>query len=59
MPHLMNINSDPMMTGKQKYAVKKDTKISIGKASADNNPDIAISGVGIANVQCQIEFNDS
>ena len=55
MPHLMNINSDPMMTGSFKKAVKSNTKLSIGKT----NTDVQISGVGIAGVHCEIEFNEA
>jgi hypothetical protein len=57
-PHFMNINSDPGMSGSFKKALKNGSKITIGKASDGNTPDIAVSGVGIDGCHTQIAFDE-
>ena len=57
-PHLMNINSDPMLTGSFKKALKSGSEIIIGKANKESSPDIVISGVGIANAHCKLGYNE-
>mmetsp|Transcript_31758 Transcript_31758/g.48713 ORF Transcript_31758/g.48713 Transcript_31758/m.48713 type:complete len:524 (-) Transcript_31758:1087-2658(-) len=55
-PHLKNINADPSMTGMIKKAML-DGDTTIGKETKDYTPDLPISGVGIANRHCVIQYN--
>ena len=54
--HLKNINSDPAMTGMIKKALKQGNNI-VGKESKDFKPDIIVSGVGIAQKHCLINYD--
>ena len=56
-PHLININSDPTMTGKVKKAFAHGENI-IGRKNRDFTPALVISGVGISAKHCVIWFNE-
>jgi UDP-N-acetyl-D-mannosaminuronic acid transferase (WecB/TagA/CpsF family) len=56
IPQLRNINQDPSMSGFFKYALREGDN-SIGKKIGDFEPDVVISGVGIAKEQCKIIYN--
>ena len=55
-PHILNINADPTMTGMIKKAFSQGENV-IGKQTKDFQPDVAISGVGIANRHCVVTFD--
>ena len=55
--YMMNINPDPILTGKVKHYFK-DGKNVLGKPHADFIPDINIGGLGIAPKHNQISFNE-
>ena len=57
VPHLKNINSDPSMSGMIKKAMRHGHNV-IGKISKDFEPDIVISGVGIAVKHCIINYDE-
>lgn len=53
----MNINPDPMLTGKVKHFFK-DGLNHLGKPTHDFVPDINIGGLGVAPWHNQIKFNE-
>lgn len=57
-PHLININSDPTMTGKVKKGFNDGENV-VGKQTKDWTPDIIISGVGIAARHCVLQFDEA
>lgn len=56
-PQIRNINPDPAMSGMVKIAMKSGENIA-GKGSPDQEPDIKLSGAGIAKVQSKIVYNE-
>ena len=54
---LMNINEDPILTGKVKHPIKNGNNL-IGKAGKIPPPDIAMSGVGVVPSHAQIKFDE-
>lgn len=55
---LMNINEDPLLTGKVKHPIKDGNNL-IGKAGKIPPPDIAMSGVGVAPSHSQIKWDET
>ena len=47
MPHLKNINSDPMLSGTFKKGLKHGGEIVVGQQTKDFTPDVKIKAVGI------------
>lgn len=45
--HILNLQEDPQQSGVIAYPIDKVGQITIGKESADSNPDIILSGFGI------------
>lgn len=53
---LVNLNDDPLLSGKIKHVIDDGIK-SIGRPGKGHNPDISISGVGVAPEHNQISFD--
>ena len=56
-PQIRNINQDPSMSGFFKYAFNSG-ETHIGKKNAEYSPQILLTGVGIANKQCTLVYNE-
>lgn len=54
---MMNINPDPMLTGKVKHFFKDGNNL-LGKPHGDVVPDINIGGLGVAPWHNQIKFDE-
>lgn len=54
---MMNISSDPILTGKIKHFFKEGRNL-LGKPHGDIVPDINIGGLGVAPQHNQIHFNE-
>ena len=55
---LMNINEDPLLTGKVKHPIKDGNNL-IGKSGKIPPPDIAMSGIGVVPNHAQIKFDET
>ena len=55
-PQIRNINQDQAMSGMFKFALP-DGDSYIGKKNKDFTPQVPLSGVGIANKQCSINYD--
>lgn len=54
-PQIRNINQDEAMSGRFKFALV-DGDSYLGKKNKDFTPQVSVSGVGIANKQCCINY---
>ena len=54
-PHLMNLNEDPQLSGYIKHEFKAGMN-KLGKANS--SPDIAITGLGIADEHAYVNFEN-
>jgi hypothetical protein len=57
VPQIRNINQDPQMSGMFKYALVYGDNV-IGKKLGDFEPQVILSGVGIAGKQCTLNYNE-
>lgn len=55
---MMNINEDPLLTGKVKHLIK-DGNNQVGKTMGSSHPDISISGIGVVPNHAQIKYSES
>lgn len=46
MPHLINLNEDPMLTGKITYSLTNE-ETHVGRKNGDPQPEIILNGMGI------------
>lgn len=47
VPHLTNVNEDPILSGKIYHNLMKQNKLEIGRAFEQYKPDIILRGIGI------------
>jgi len=57
-PQIRNINQDEAMSGRFKFALT-DGESFLGKKNKEFTPQVAVSGVGIANKQCCIKYDNN
>ncbi|KAG0347829.1 kinesin-like protein Klp8 [Podila humilis] len=58
MPHLVNLNEDPLMSECLVYQLKPGTT-QVGKTGSSSPADIRLSGTNIGDAHCLFENNDS
>ena len=58
MPHIMNLNEDPFLSGKIRNVFKAGTNV-IGRNDKSNPPDLIIGGLGIVKQHCKITYDPS
>ncbi|KFH65672.1 kinesin family member 1/13/14 [Podila verticillata NRRL 6337] len=58
MPHLVNLNEDPLMSECLVYQLKPG-KTQVGKLESSSPADIRLSGTNIGDAHCYFENNDS
>ncbi|KAG0093516.1 kinesin-like protein Klp8 [Podila epicladia] len=58
MPHLVNLNEDPLMSECLVYQLKPG-KTQVGKLESSSPADIRLSGTNIGDTHCYFENNDS
>jgi hypothetical protein len=46
-PHLLNLNSDPMLDRKVFYSLSLKDKMLVGRKNGEPKPDIVLGGIGI------------
>lgn len=57
MPHLVNLNEDPLMSECLIYQIKKGRTV-VGNSSCDKPCDIRLSGASILSEHCHFENSD-
>jgi hypothetical protein len=56
-PHLMNLNEDPLLNGKLRYALTKECT-RVGRQNCTPTPDIILQGLGIQTNHADIKNVD-
>eukprot|EP00818_Percolomonas_sp_WS_P000108 CAMPEP_0117435422 /NCGR_PEP_ID=MMETSP0759-20121206/473_1 /TAXON_ID=63605 /ORGANISM="Percolomonas cosmopolitus, Strain WS" /LENGTH=1077 /DNA_ID=CAMNT_0005226969 /DNA_START=1463 /DNA_END=4696 /DNA_ORIENTATION=+ len=58
LPHILNLQEDPQQSGIIAYPIDKIGDMIVGRTSADEKPDIILSGLGIKKQHAKIRRTD-